>query len=132
MDPVGRPRRRQRRRDPSLSSGQAERITIWLVSHMRARALTARALAARAGLHHSTLSRILRGEEVPTLATLDRLAAVLGDLPVGFPVAHVDSPIDAVVQALAGDTVLTAQDRRAVLHYYLAERRRPRSGNGFG
>lgn len=37
-----------------------------------------RALAARAGVAHTTISRILRGEVLPDIGTLARLEAALG------------------------------------------------------
>jgi transcriptional regulator with XRE-family HTH domain len=82
------------------------------------------ALAKRAGLHPSTLSRMLRGEVVPAWLTVRRLAHVLGDEP---PLLWIEraapSHPQLVREALAADPELEPEDRRYVMRYYLAIRR---------
>jgi plasmid maintenance system antidote protein VapI len=49
----------------------------WLRAELAARGMTQRQLGKSAGLHHSTISRLLRGERGPTFATVLQLEAAL-------------------------------------------------------
>jgi transcriptional regulator with XRE-family HTH domain len=49
----------------------------WLRAAMETRAISQRMLAARSGVHHSTISRLLTGVREPTLATAIALIEVL-------------------------------------------------------
>lgn len=61
---------------------EAETFRAWLQAEMRRRRLSQRMLAHRAGINHSTISRILTSPSVPSLPTAMRLAAALGaELP---------------------------------------------------
>jgi transcriptional regulator with XRE-family HTH domain len=50
---------------------------VWLRAEIDARGMTQRQLGKSAGLHHSTISRLLRGERGPTFATVLQLEAAL-------------------------------------------------------
>jgi DNA-binding XRE family transcriptional regulator len=56
-------------------------FAVWLSHQLRRRRLTQRELARRAGMAHSTVSRILLGEREPSWPTLQRLAIVVGNPP---------------------------------------------------
>jgi DNA-binding XRE family transcriptional regulator len=56
-------------------------FAVWLSHQLRRRRLTQRELARRAGMAHSTVSRILLGERAPSWPTLQRLAIVVGNPP---------------------------------------------------
>ena len=62
----------------------------WLRARMQARRMTQRQLARKAGIDHSTISRLLRGHRLPTLQTALQLQAALD--PAGRPSASRDSP----------------------------------------
>lgn len=55
-----------------------ERFSRWMETAMQRRGLSGRHLAWRSGVDHSTISRLRRGQRLPTLGTALRLARVLG------------------------------------------------------
>ena len=54
----------------------------WLKNRMEDRAISQRMLALRAGVSPASVSRLLRGERVPTLSTALALLRVLGPEPL--------------------------------------------------
>jgi transcriptional regulator with XRE-family HTH domain len=56
----------------------------WLRGRMAERGLTQRMLALRTGISHATISRLLKGNRQPSLATAMALLSVLGPDPVRF------------------------------------------------
>lgn len=50
----------------------------WLGMQLEQRQISQRAVAMRAGVDHSTLSRLLRNARTPSLRTMSRLATVVG------------------------------------------------------
>jgi ribosome-binding protein aMBF1 (putative translation factor) len=83
----------------------------WLRSALAIRRMSQRMLAARSGIDHSTISRIVSGEREPTLRTAQLLAAALGaplELPtirlerlhvVALGVRPSPGPIDGLVRS---------------------------------
>jgi len=73
---------------PGAISAPPDRIdlsfAVWLARHLRRRRISQRELARRAGLDHSTISRILDGSRAPSWSTVQRIALV-----VGFPPSNV-------------------------------------------
>lgn len=63
---------------PSGREREAEALREHLAALVRAQGLTLRTLAQRAGLHHSTLSRVLAGKTAPTEHLLRALGPHLG------------------------------------------------------
>jgi transcriptional regulator with XRE-family HTH domain len=49
----------------------------WMRTRLKSRALSQRQLAARTGVHHSTISRLLRGERQASLRTVLLIQAAL-------------------------------------------------------
>ena len=101
----------------------------WLRERMRARRLSQRQLAARAGVHHSTISRLLRGA-APTLVTARALQAALD--PRSAHVHVRDSPeLHPAILAmmLRQDGFLTSDDIDRLISVYVqlvaARPRRP-------
>jgi transcriptional regulator with XRE-family HTH domain len=90
---------------------------------MKARKMTQRQLAALSGVDHSTISRLVRGERAPTLATANLLRrALAGALPgSASPSAE---PTTLVLKALQSDNLLGATDVKTVMDVYLAIRER--------
>jgi transcriptional regulator with XRE-family HTH domain len=98
----------------------------WLQAQLRAKRLTQRQLAQKSGVDHSTVSRLLRGERVPSLRTAAMLARGLGwpedvgrndDRFLGA-----SSPTARVEYALRLDELLDERGVRAIMDMYLAER----------
>jgi transcriptional regulator with XRE-family HTH domain len=100
----------------------------WLRRELKARRMTQRQLADRSGVDHSTISRLLSGDRVPSLATVLKLARALGGLP---PDAAPDDlrqraarhPITHVEYALRADDRLSEGEVRQLMAQYLALRR---------
>ncbi len=104
----------------------------WLAVQLRARRLTQRQLAQKSGVDHSTISRLVRGDRVPSLRTANLLVHSLG-LSVGpdgtqrVGSRSFESPAARVEHALRLDDLLTESQVRDVMNVYLAARlRRPR------
>jgi transcriptional regulator with XRE-family HTH domain len=86
---------------------------------MKARKITQRQLAALSGVDHSTISRLVRGERAPTLATANLLRRAVAQLANSSPAAD---PTASVLRALQSDSLLGATDVKAVMDAYLAIR----------
>jgi transcriptional regulator with XRE-family HTH domain len=98
----------------------------WLQAQLRAKRLTQRQLAQKSGVDHSTVSRLLRGERVPSLRTAAMLARGLGwpdelgnydDRFLGA-----SSPTARVEYALRSDELLDERGVRSIMDMYLSER----------
>ena len=103
----------------------------WLAAELRARNVTQRALAMKAGVHHSTISRLMRGHVGPSLKTATRLVVALdpttgsrsmGPASAATALSHA---IARVEYALRSDDLLTEGDVRQVMSRYLALRSAP-------
>jgi transcriptional regulator with XRE-family HTH domain len=115
-----------------ISSGSI-RFRAYLVAEMRRRRWTQRYLAARSGVDHSTISRILTQTRSPSLETVERLRDALRGGSLGAP--HDWTGLQATVRAIA-DT-LTADPRmdpdrvNEVIDFYIQVRARRRHATGF-
>jgi transcriptional regulator with XRE-family HTH domain len=102
----------------------------WLDGRLRTARISQRQLAMRAGVHHSTISRLVRQRRTPSFATAVRLAQVLdptGTLPVARSGdAPSTSPQMRVEYALRSDPSLRAGDVRDLMRDYLRRRARGR------
>jgi transcriptional regulator with XRE-family HTH domain len=98
----------------------------WLEVHLKARRLTQRQLARKAGVSHSTISRLMQGERIPSLRTATLLARGLGlagELDWLEPRSHETALAPARVEhALRLDQVLTDAQVREVMLVYLTAR----------
>lgn len=56
----------------------------WLRDAMAERGLSQRALAMRTGISHSTISRLITGDRIPSLSTAIAIVKVLGPRPWTF------------------------------------------------
>ena len=105
----------------------------WLAGELRARNISQRQLGQRAGVSHSTISRLLAGDRLPSLRTVVKLMQALpglaGDAEYRYlgPTTLTREPTVAVRQALASDDLLTQQDVLAVMNRYLELRRQAES-----
>ena len=55
----------------------------WVRDAMAERRISQRALAMRSGINHSTISRLIAGRHMPSLATAIALIKILGPRPGG-------------------------------------------------
>ncbi len=98
----------------------------WLQAQLKAKRLTQRQLAQKSGVDHSTVSRLLRGERVPSLRTAAMLARGLGWPEEAGPYDDrflgTKSPTARVEYALRSDEHLDEPGVRAIMDMYLTER----------
>ena len=126
-------------REPKSNSAAEERIAQafgdYLARELRARNWTIRSLAIRSGVDHTTISRLIRGQRVPTLRTATRLNEALeGPDPGPMPNIAINQgasdPIQRVADALSSDPTLDARTRAAILRYYVRIRSAAREARG--
>ena len=126
----------------------------WLRAQLKAKKMSQRQLAQQSGVDHSTISRLIRGDRMPSLGTATKLARGLreiredSDAPVylGLVNSGPQNPTARVEYALRADELLSEPQVRQIMEYYLAVRMRrfgrafqstsdggsgePRAGNG--
>jgi transcriptional regulator with XRE-family HTH domain len=110
----------------------------WLRTQLKAKKMSQRQLAQQSGVDHSTISRLIRGDRMPSLGTATKLARGLreirddADAPqyLNFVSSGPTNPTARVEYALRADEVLSEPLVRQVMEYYLAVRMR-RFGRGY-
>lgn len=116
------------------SNGRA--FNEWLRAQLKAKKMSQRQLAQQSGVDHSTISRLVRGDRMPSLGTATKLARGLRELGenddgpqyLGLMGGGVQNPTARVEYALRADEALSEAHVRQVMEYYLAVRMR-RLGN---
>jgi transcriptional regulator with XRE-family HTH domain len=109
-----------------LPTQGARSFNAWLRGQLKVRRMSQRQLAQRAGVNHSTISRLVRGNRAPSLGTALKLARGLRALESAADAASAGDPRDPtarVEQALRADTRLSEAQVRQVVEYYRAVRR---------
>ncbi len=104
----------------------------WLRTQLKAKKMSQRQLAQQSGVDHSTISRLIRGDRMPSLGTATKLARGLreirddADAPqyLGTVTAAATNPTARVEYALRADELLSEAQVRQVMEYYLAVRMR--------
>ncbi len=104
----------------------------WLRSQLKAKKMSQRQLAQQSGVDHSTISRLIRGDRMPSLGTATKLARGLRELRddadtpqyLGLMSAGPANPTARVEYALRADDVLGEPQVRQIMEYYLAVRMR--------
>jgi transcriptional regulator with XRE-family HTH domain len=110
----------------------------WLRAQLKAKKMSQRQLAQQSGVDHSTISRLVRGDRMPSLGTATKLARGLRELGenddgpqyLGLMGGGVQNPTARVEYSLRADETLSEAQVRQVMEYYLAIRMR-RIGGGF-
>jgi transcriptional regulator with XRE-family HTH domain len=110
----------------------------WLRAQLKAKKMSQRQLAQQSGVDHSTISRLIRGDRMPSLGTATKLARGLREirddaeapLYLGAVTGGTTNPTARVEYSLRADDVLTEPQVRQIMEYYLAVRMR-RFGRGF-
>jgi len=114
----------------------------WLRAQLKAKKMSQRQLAQQSGVDHSTISRLIRGDRMPSLGTATKLARGLREIredadgPAALGVVSVgtQNPTARVEYALRADEALSEPQVRQIMEYYLAVRlrrfTRTYAGNG--
>lgn len=101
----------------------------WLEATLKARRMSQRQLANRTGIAHSTISRLIRGQRIPSLRTATSLAYALGVPEAAARLDEMMRPASStsrsaqVEYALRSDESLAEVDVREIMELYLAARR---------
>jgi transcriptional regulator with XRE-family HTH domain len=104
----------------------------WLRTQLKAKKMSQRQLAQQSGVDHSTISRLIRGDRMPSLGTATKLARGLRELREDGDTTHylgvvgsgATSPTSRVEYSLRADETLGEAQVRQVMEYYLAVRMR--------
>jgi transcriptional regulator with XRE-family HTH domain len=114
----------------------------WLRAQLKVKKMSQRQLAQQSGVDHSTISRLIRGDRMPSLGTATKLARGLRELHddaeppqyLGLVNAGTANPVARVEYALRADELLAEPDVRQVMELYLSVRLRRfgRRGPGDG
>src|SRR6476620_2147821 len=112
----------------------------WLRAQLKVKKMSQRQLAQQSGVDHSTISRLIRGDRMPSLGTATKLARGLRELRddadtpqyLRLVSAGATNPTTRVEYALRADEWLSEPQVRQVMEYYLAVRvgRLGRPGQG--
>ena len=104
----------------------------WLRAQLKAKKMSQRQLAQQSGVDHSTISRLIRGDRMPSLGTATKLARGLRELRddadtpqyLGLVASGSANPTARVEYALRADELLSEAQVRQIMEYYLAVRMR--------
>ncbi len=121
----------------TIQNGRA--FNDWLRTQLKAKKMSQRQLAQQSGVDHSTISRLIRGDRMPSLGTATKLARGLRELRedadttqyLGLVAPGTMNPTARVEYALRADEMLSEAQVRQIMEYYLAVRLR-RYGRSFG
>ena len=104
----------------------------WLRAQLKAKKMSQRQLAQQSGVDHSTISRLIRGDRMPSLGTATKLAKGLREIRedadaaqyLGLVANGTQNPTARVEYSLRADEALTEAQVRQIMEYYLAVRMR--------
>ena len=121
-----------------MTSQNGRAFNEWLRAQLKAKKMSQRQLAQQSGVDHSTISRLIRGDRMPSLGTATKLARGLRELRedadtpqyLGLVTSGAMNPTARVEYALRADEMLSEPQVRQVMEYYLAVRMR-RFGRAF-
>jgi transcriptional regulator with XRE-family HTH domain len=115
-----------------MTSQNGRAFNEWLRAQLKAKKMSQRQLAQQSGVDHSTISRLIRGDRMPSLGTATKLARGLreiredADTPqyLGLVTSGSQNPTARVEYALRADEALGEPQVRQIMEYYLAVRMR--------
>ena len=121
-----------------MTSQNGRAFNEWLRAQLKAKKMSQRQLAQQSGVDHSTISRLIRGDRMPSLGTATKLARGLRELRedadtpqyLGLVSSGSANPTARVEYALRADELLSEPQVRQIMEYYLAVRMR-RFGRAF-
>jgi transcriptional regulator with XRE-family HTH domain len=110
----------------------------WLRSQLKEKKMSQRQLALQSGVDHSTISRLIKGDRMPSLGTATKLARGLREIrdeaegPAYFASLTTRQllPTARVEYALRGDEALNEGDVRDLMQAYISVRNRRLRDNG--
>jgi len=102
----------------------------WLRAQLKVKKMSQRQLAQQSGVDHSTISRLISGDRMPSLGTATKLARGLRELRddadtpqyLRLVSAGAVNPTTRVEYALRADEWLSEPQVRQIMEYYLAVR----------
>jgi transcriptional regulator with XRE-family HTH domain len=115
-----------------MTSQNGRAFNEWLRGQLKAKKMSQRQLAQQSGVDHSTISRLIRGDRMPSLGTATKLARGLRELRddadtpayLGLVASGTTNPTARVEYALRADDLLSEPQVRQIMEYYLAVRMR--------
>jgi len=115
-----------------MTSQNGRAFNEWLRTQLKAKKMSQRQLAQQSGVDHSTISRLIRGDRMPSLGTATKLARGLRELRddsdaplyLGTVASGSSNPTARVEYALRADELLSEPQVRQIMEYYLAVRMR--------
>jgi transcriptional regulator with XRE-family HTH domain len=121
-----------------MTTNNGRAFNEWLRTQLKAKKMSQRQLAQQSGVDHSTISRLIRGDRMPSLGTATKLARGLRELredddapqALGLVAGGIQNPTARVEYALRADDLLSEAQVRQIMEYYLAVRMR-RFGRAF-
>jgi transcriptional regulator with XRE-family HTH domain len=120
------------RDSPSMVKSSGRAFNEWLRTQLKAKKMSQRQLAQQSGVDHSTISRLVRGDRMPSLGTATKLARGLRELGeqddgpqyLGVLGSATQNPTARIEYALRADEALNEPQVRQIMEYYLAVRMR--------
>jgi len=115
-----------------MTTQNARAFNEWLRAQLKAKKMSQRQLAQQSGVDHSTISRLIRGDRMPSLGTATKLARGLREIRedadaaqyLGLVANGTQNPTARVEYSLRADEALTEAQVRQIMEYYLAVRMR--------
>ena len=115
-----------------MTTNNGRAFNEWLRGQLKAKKMSQRQLAQQSGVDHSTISRLIRGDRMPSLGTATKLARGLREIhddtdtpgTLGVVSFGSQNPTARVEYSLRADESLTEPEVRQVMEYYLAVRLR--------
>ena len=115
-----------------MTTQNARAFNEWLRTQLKAKKMSQRQLAQQSGVDHSTISRLIRGDRMPSLGTATKLARGLRELRddadttqyLGVVGSGHSNPTARVEYSLRADDLLSEAQVRQIMEYYLAVRMR--------
>src|SRR5512140_572076 len=113
-----------------MTTNNGRAFNEWLRSQLKAKKMSQRQLAQQSGVDHSTISRLIRGDRMPSLGTATKLARGLREIredsdtstALGVVSVGPQNPTARVEYALRADEALSEPQVRQIMEYYLAVR----------
>jgi len=106
-------------------------FNVWLRGRLKEKRMSQRQLALQSGVDHSTISRLLKDDRMPSLGTATKLARALRDIhdeadaqAYFASMSRAVLPTTRVEYALRGDDSLIEADVRELMQAYITVRSR--------
>jgi len=114
----------------TMTTDNGRAFNEWLRAQLKAKKMSQRQLAQQSGVDHSTISRLIRGDRMPSLGTATKLARGLREIrddsdtstALGVVSVGPQNPTARVEYALRADEALSEPQVRQIMEYYLAVR----------